>query len=185
MTTNNLINGIDLNVLEEIERAGQTNREATKFTLTMNGDWNGGNKLTASTGPAVMGGQRDEDRAGRFTLISDEPVPLGGDAGPNPVEYVLQALAGCYTASISMIAARRGIELDSVRLELEADVDLAAFFGIDPNVPPGASQIRVTVLPTSSNASREQLRDLVAAVEQASSVRDTLVRPVDVVTRFA
>ncbi|HKR42081.1 MAG TPA: OsmC family protein [Paraburkholderia sp.] len=80
--------------------------------------------------------------------------------------------------------ARLGIQLESVRLELEADVDLAAFFGVDPDVAPGVNQVRVTVFATSPNASREQLQDLIADVEQASTLRDTLVRPVDVVTRL-
>ena len=31
-----------------------------------------------------------------FTFVVDEPPALGGDdAGPNPVEYLLGALAGC------------------------------------------------------------------------------------------
>ncbi|MBU2858338.1 hypothetical protein HF289_16230 [Acidithiobacillus ferrooxidans] len=63
-----------------------------------------------------MGGQRDEARAGRFTLVGDEPVPLGADAGPNLVEYLLQALASCYMVDIAMIAAQRGIELEGGRL---------------------------------------------------------------------
>ncbi|AXI82791.1 OsmC family protein [Xylella taiwanensis] len=176
MTTTSL-NGVDLNVLAEAGKAGRANREATKFTLSLNGTWNGGSKLTATTGAAVMGGQRDEARAGRFTLVSDEPVPLGTDAGPNSVEYLLQALASCYTVGIAMIAAQRGIALEGVRLELEADVD--------PSVPPGVNQVRVKVHAKSPNASHEQLQAMIAAVEQASTLRDTLVRPVDVITTFA
>lgn len=177
-----LLNGVDLNVLVEAGNAGRANREATKFTLSLNGTWNGGSKMTATTGAAVMGGQRDEARAGRFTLVSDEPVPLGTDSGANPVEYLLQALASCYMVGIAMIAAQRGIELESVRLEIEGDVDLAAFFGVDPNVSPGVNQVRVKVHAKSPNACHEQLQALISAVEQASTIRDTLVRPVDVVT---
>ncbi len=36
MTTTSL-NGIDLNVLAEAGKAGRANREATKFTLSLNG----------------------------------------------------------------------------------------------------------------------------------------------------
>lgn len=182
MTTT--INGVDLNVLQEVGNVGRTHREATQFTLSLNGMWDGGSKMTATTGVAVMGGQHDKARAGRFTLVSDEPVPLGTDAGPNPVEYLLQALASCYTVGIAMLAAQRGIQLESVRLDLEADVDLAAFFGVDQSVPPGVSQIRVKVHARSLNANHEQLHALIAAVEQASTLRDTLVRPVDVITTF-
>lgn len=175
----------DLNVLADAGNAGRANRDATKFTLSLNGTWDGGSKMTATTGAAVMGGQRDDSRKGRFTLVSDEPVPLGTDAGPNPVEYLLQALASCYTVGIAMIAAQRGIKLESVRLELEADVDLAAFFGVDPSVSPGVNQVRVKVHVTSPNASHKQLQELISAVEQASTLRDTLVRPVDVITTLS
>ncbi len=183
--SSNAINGVDLAVLEAAGEAGRSDRNATRFTLSLNGEWNGGSKMTAATGAATMGGARDHDRAGRFTMVSDEPVPLGTDAGPNPVEYLLQALASCYTVGISMIAAQRGIELERVRLELEADVDLAAFFGVDESVPPGVSQIRVKADLGARNAGREELQDLLSAVEKASTLRDTLVRPTDVVTTLS
>lgn len=180
--TTALLNGVDLNALVEAGNAGRANRETTKFTLSLNGTWDGGSKMTATTGAAVMGGQRDETRAGRFRLVSDEPVPLGTDTGASPVEYVLQALASCYTVTIAMTAAQRGIELESVRLELEGDVDLAAFFGVDPSVAPGINQVRVKVHARSPNATHEQLQALISAVERSSPIRGTLVCPVDVVT---
>ncbi|APV43303.1 OsmC-like protein [Pseudomonas frederiksbergensis] len=120
MITTALLNGIYLNALVEAGNASRANRETTKFTLSLNGTWDGGSKMTASTGAAFMGGQRDEARAGRFTLVSDEPVPLGTDTGASLLEYELQALASCYTVTIAMAAARRGIELESVQLELSA-----------------------------------------------------------------
>jgi hypothetical protein len=61
-------------------------------------------------------------------------------------------------------------------------VDLAALFGVDPSVPPGVSQVRVKIHAKSPNATQEQLQALIAAVEQTSTLRDTLVRPVDVIT---
>lgn len=84
--TTALLNGVDLNALVEAGNAGRANRETTKFTLSLNGTWDGGSKMTATTGAAVMGGQRDEARAGRFRLVSDEPIPLGTDTGASPVE---------------------------------------------------------------------------------------------------
>nr|WP_246746682.1 OsmC family protein [Agrobacterium burrii] len=118
-------------------------------------------------------------------MVSDEPVPRGSDEGPNPVEYLLQALGTCYTVGIATIAAQRGIELESFRLELEADVDLAAFFEVDPSVAPVVSQIRANVFAESSNASREQLDEWIAAIQQASTLRDRLVCPVEVITKVA
>ncbi|ENE2732129.1 OsmC family protein [Stenotrophomonas maltophilia] len=183
--TSTSINGVDLSVLDAIGEAGRIDRNATRFTFSLKGDWQGGTKMAAETGAAIVGDAQDHQRAGRFTMVSDEPVPLGGDAGPNPVEYLLQALAACYTAGIAMVAAQRGIKLKHVRLELGADVDMAGFVGVDASVPPGVSQIRLKVDMAAHNAGREELQELLAAVDKASTLRDTLVRPIDVLTSLS
>ena len=82
-------------------------------------------------------------------------------------------------------AASRGIELESYTLELEADFDLASFLGVAPEEAPGAREIRVRIDLTAPAASREELQDLVDTVQKRSPIRDTLVRPVDVVTTLA
>ena len=66
-----------------------------------------------------------------------------------------------------------------------ADFDLASFLGVAPVEHPGASQIRVTVELDAPTATREELEDLVETVQQRSPIRDTLIRPVDVVTTLA
>ena len=52
-------------------------------------------------------------------------------------------------------------------------------------VRPGMQQLRVTVRAESPNATRVQLEQLVRTVEQRSPIRDTLARPVEVVTTLA
>lgn len=119
-------------------------------------------------------------------MSSDEPTALlGTDSAVSPAEYLLQALAGCYTVTLAALASAQGVELEAYRLELEGDIDLQGFLGIDPTVRPGLQQVRVRLDVDAPGTSRERLQELVSLVESRSPIRDTLVSPVDVVTTLA
>ena len=80
-----------------------------------------------------------------FELRSDEPLILGGtDKHPNPVEHLLNALAGCITTSIVAHAAVRGIPIEEIESQVEGDIDIQGFLGLDPEVPKGFQDIRIT-----------------------------------------
>ena len=59
------------------------------------------------------------------------------------MEHLLHALASCLTTSMVAHAAVRGIRIDELESELEGDLDLRGFLGLDPNVPKGYTAIRV------------------------------------------
>jgi len=95
-----------------------------------------------------------------FVLDADEPpVLLGEDAGANPVEYVLHALAACLTTTMVYHAAARGIEIQAVHSELEGDLDLRGFLGLSNEVRKGYHDIRVRMR-VKSQATPDMLRDL-------------------------
>ena len=59
--------------------------------------------------------------------IADEPLELGGDdRGPTPYDHLLAALGTCTSMTISLYAARKGIPLDTVEIELEHGREHAA-----------------------------------------------------------
>ncbi|WP_326837556.1 OsmC family protein [Amycolatopsis rhabdoformis] len=181
-----VINGFDVTALRETVAAVTEERRLGHVTFAVQGEWQGGLAVRSTTGALVQGGVRDPRRAGKFVLESDEPAALlGGDTAVSPGEYVLQALAGCYTVTLVANAAAQGIELRKYRLALEADFDLSGFLGIDKAVSPGVQELRVTVDVDAPEASREQLEELVKLVEQRSPIRDTLVRGVTVTTKLA
>lgn len=184
--TGQTVNGVDTAALAQTAAAVRSDRALGKVTFAVDGRWQGGFRVESRTGSLTQAGRADTSRTGQFTMSSDEPVPLlGTDTAVSPAEYVLQALAGCYTVTLVANAAARGIELESYSLALEADFDLASFLGVAPDEAPGADRIRVTVDVTAPGATRAELEDLVATVEKRSPIRDTLARPVAVETTLA
>ena len=67
---------------------------------------------------------------------------VGNDNGPTPVEFLLQGLAACLTAGIGNIAATRGVQLASVELMVEGDINLLGIFGKSNEVRNGFYGIR-------------------------------------------
>src|SRR5271168_656038 len=110
-------------------------------------------------------GLRREAKIRQFSLTVDEPPTLGGsDAGPNPVELVLAALATCQEITYRAYATALGIPLDSVSVKLDGALDLRGFFAVSDNVRPGFTGVEGTVT-LKSPASREQLAKLKEVVD--------------------
>lgn len=183
MTTTASAPSADAAAIAATVDAVRTEPTLGQVTFRVNSRSAGGVVAASETGPLTQGGATDEHRASKFVLRSDEPTPLlGTDTAVSPAEYALKALAGCYTVTLASLAAARGVRVDAMEMDLEFDVDLRGFLSIDHSVRKGAQQIRITLDLQSNTASREELQDLVRAVEATSPLRDTLANPVDVVT---
>jgi putative redox protein len=55
---------------------------------------------------------------GRHRLLSDEPRPIGDDAGPTPYDLLLGGLGACTSMTVRMYADRKGWPLERVRVTL-------------------------------------------------------------------
>lgn len=81
------------------------------LTFQMKARSSGGLTIRTETGATIQNGVIDTSRVGKFSNIGDEPAGLlGTDTGMSPTEYIMQALAGCYTATLTMMAAEKGID---------------------------------------------------------------------------
>src|SRR5438105_3982256 len=62
---------------------------------------------------------KQEITAGQHRLIADEPVSAGGgDAGPDPYDYLLASLGVCTSMTVGYYARRNGWPLENITVSL-------------------------------------------------------------------
>jgi uncharacterized OsmC-like protein len=182
METLTVRNGIDVKQLTDTIEAVKGDEAVGTFTFRASSAWKDGTYNVGQIGGFLHAGQEDDTRAEPFVLAGDEPpVLLGDNKGPNAVELVLQALAFCYAVGYVANAAALGIDIERMEYEVEGDIDVRDFLGLD-GPRPGFTQIRVTGRVSSPNASDEQLTELCQYVQRTSPVRDIIANAVPVVT---
>lgn len=176
-------NGVDVARLRETMGRIAERPELATFRFRTENRWVRGGHNRSEIRGFYGAGAEDETRREPFVLDNDEPdVLLGTDVGPNPVEYVLHALAGCLTTSLVYHAAARGIRVDEVRSSFEGDLDLRGFLGMPGATRNGYERIRVT-LRAKGDATDEQIQELCRVAEARSPVYDIVTRGVPVEVR--
>jgi uncharacterized OsmC-like protein len=62
---------------------------------------------------------KQEITAGKHRLVADEPVSAGGgDAGPDPYDYLLAALGVCTSMTVGLYARRKQFPLENIKVSL-------------------------------------------------------------------
>ncbi len=109
-----------------------------------------------------------------LTFSIDEPEKLGGtNTGPNAVELLLGALAGCLNVLGHMIAKEMGFEIQELQMRVEGSLDPLAYLGKKPDVRPGFKEIRVS-MDVQSNATPDVLSEWARAVEARCPVSNNI-----------
>lgn len=163
-------NGINLNTLKETVSALQKDPELGKCRFRASNKWIDADH-NCSTISSFYAAKQEIDHKKKFELHADEPAMLAGeDEGANPVEHLLHALASCVTTSMVAHAAVRGIHIDELESELEGDIDLNGFLGLNSEVPKGYTNIRMK-FKVKSEEDRENLKKLA----EFSPVYNTLI----------
>jgi uncharacterized OsmC-like protein len=117
-----------------------------------------------------------EDGPHRFTVGMSGKYG-GTDAGPNPGVFGRGAVGSCLAIGYAMWAARLGVPVDALEVEVQADYDVRGELAVDDGVPPGYLAMRYVVSVTSPASEAEVLR-LLDTADRYSSWRDDVVRAV-------
>lgn len=162
VTASAMVNGIELETLQATVDAIAAEPELGQCRFRASNRWLGGNhNRTTVTG--FYGAKQEIAHKQKFELHADEPPILAGhDDGANPVEHLLNALAACVTTSMVAHAAVRGIHIEELESELEGDIDLRGFLGLDYEVPKGYTDIRIKFRVRTDRENLEQLKRLTA-----------------------
>jgi putative redox protein len=91
-------------------------------------------------------GFRTECRAGKHTVIIDQPAPAGGtDEGATPLDVQLMALGGCVAAIGRIIANQRKLDVRGIEVTVEGDIDTDGLLGKPTGKRTGFSAITARV----------------------------------------
>lgn len=120
-------------------------------------------------------------KARNFSFIVDEPEDLGGkNEGPNPVEYLLGAFAGCLNVMAHLIAQEMEFELRGVKINISGNLDPARLFGTSFEERAGYKGLEVKIV-ADCDADDATLDKWLAAVADRCPVSDNLknITPVE------
>ena len=174
------LNGVNLEQLMGTIDAIKNDPEIAKFTFRSTTEWIDGGHSRTTVKNFYGAKQEDTSRAHAMIIEGDEPgVLLGHNHGPNAVEAVLHALASCVSVGIVYNAAALGIKIEDLSFDLEGDIDLNGFLGLDKSVRPGYNNVKMKVN-VNSDTPREKLEELMTYVQETSPVLDIVRRPTPV-----
>ncbi len=138
-------------------------------------DWESGTRSRAEAKPMRVGPHRVSRS---FTWKVDEPRQLmGNNHGPNPQELLLSGLGACMMVAFVAGATAEGIQLESLRIDLDATLDLRGFLGIGSNATVGFPEIRYKIHVTA-DATDAQLAALHLKAIAHSPNAQTILNPV-------
>src|SRR5574337_131670 len=165
-----VVNGLETEKLMQVVETVKKNWAVGRTVWKASTSWKGAFKVETCS--------RD------FRLLADEPEMLcGTNTAANPVEMVLQAYGACLTIGYAMNAAVRNIKIDDIKIDLEGEIDLPGFLGLEApeklkmDKLPGFKNITAKVK-IKSSADAKTLQELHKHVISTSPVGMTLARPV-------
>lgn len=176
---NQVINGINVTALKEAIHAITEDPSMGQTRWQVSTEWKGGTRNDTHVKSYMIGGQEVKKD---FLIKIDEPLELcGSNQYANPQEYLLAAMNSCIMVGYAAACALEGVELESLRLETQGDIDLRGFLGIDADVKPGYDSLEYKVF-IKAKATEEQLKNIHEFVSRTAPNRFNLASPIPMTT---
>jgi uncharacterized OsmC-like protein len=185
-TNDSLSSGINAQVLSTVIETIKNQPEMAKVTFQVQTQWQSGDGFKIkSTGKNFQIGGQTIERQEAYTLASDYPDEMGGmSKGPTVCEMCMASIASCVSQTIVAYATMMGVQLDSIRIQTQGDVDIRGFTGVSEDVRPGAQEFRLDIHLESKTASKEQLAKLYELGKKFSPAIDTMTHGTTVKTTY-
>lgn len=138
-------------------------------------------KKIVKTTASWQGGMRIDAQARGHQVVIDQPEAGGGkDAGANPMEFLLFALAGCLGTIAAIIANQERIKLNGFDVSIEGDYDPAFLLGKTEEGRAGFSDIRVRVN-IDADMSAEEKQAFFDRIDARCPISDNLINSTQIV----
>jgi uncharacterized OsmC-like protein len=98
-------------------------------------------------------------------------------------DMLLEALVACAGVTLQAVATAIGIDIKNGDIKAEGDLDFKGTLGVSKEVPVGFQNIRLNFI-LDTDANEEQLASLAKLTERYCVVYQTLVKGVNVETKF-
>ena len=178
------MNDVDVEGVKALDKRIRENPALGKRTVKVRSTWKRGVKALVEIGAQEIGGQSAVPPTRKFFVTMDAPSGLGGvDAAPTAAESLVGAFAGCLISGIATNGALFDVPIDSITVDMEADIDFRGLLGHDKSVRNGFGDIRYTVT-IQSPAPEEKVRRCKETIDRKSPVADTIANPVNVTSKF-
>jgi len=114
-------------------------------------------------------------KAGKFSLVIDEPKGMGGtDEGPSPIQVLLMSLAGCLNVTGHEVAKQKGLKLNGINVKIEGVMNPCTFIGCSFEERAGFQNIKVAVHADMPGATEEEKEAWLKETESRCPVTDNI-----------
>ncbi|HJJ89151.1 MAG TPA: OsmC family protein [Methanocorpusculum sp.] len=146
-----MLNNIDITQVKKYEDEIKADDNEARFTTKMTGTWQ-----FDETGPQFTADVKTDSGHVTFALTHPNFEKLGNY--PSPMAYGLFWICGCASATFMTAATKRGIKIDALHTDIEADLDYHAQFQL--GTQPLVGEYRITFHVTSAEATDEEIESL-------------------------